>query len=290
MACLIDNSKLRFAATLLVYVLATFALERRACASVIIDDTFTAANDTPLIGRMSAPTDSPGSMYAGNGNVSVVGGLTGGTPYEADVQMNAARIGADAGVALNLGINTPAQFQLSISFDISGNTESQLNNPHRGAGLGFFSSVSLGSGGSSHGFNNFTGLAVDITGSIRLIIGGADSGIFTTVSGFAPTVAHTLSYQVNTATGVGSISNIFLDGTSVTLTAPVDTFTIARTVLAGFYNSDGPAANLANFDNFFVATVPEPSSFAVVFGFMLLPCASGFYIRSARKPKPKQLR
>src|SRR5207249_10338147 len=176
-------------------------------AALIILDTFTGADNTALIGRLAAPTDSPGSAYAGNGNVSLSGGPTGGTPYEADIQSNAARIGGDAGVALNLNISTAQQFQLSITFDISGDSETQANNAHRGAGLGFFSSVTVASGGSSHGFNNFTGLAVDRAGSVRLIVAGADSGIATTVGGFDPALSHTLSFVVNTTSGVGSISS-----------------------------------------------------------------------------------
>jgi hypothetical protein len=202
--------------------------------------------------------------------------FTGGTPYEADVQSNVARLGADAGLALNLNINTPQQFQLSISFNISGDTQTQADNAHRGAGLGFFSSVSLGGSGSSHGFNNFTGLTVDRTGSVRLIISGTDSGIFTTTAGFDPAITHTLSYQVNTAVGAGTISNILLDGTSVSLTSPVNTFTIARTVYAGFYNSSGSNTDLATFDDFTVATVPEPSSFFAIVGITLVLCIRDF--------------
>jgi hypothetical protein len=269
-------SRLRFPASVVVYVLAAFALEHDASASIIIDDTFTAPDNTALIGRMPAPIDTPGTAYAGNGNVSLVGGFTGGTPYEADVQTNAARVGADAGLALNLNINTPTQFQLSIAFNISGDTETQANNTHRGAGLGFFSSVALGSGGSAHCFNNFTGLAVDRAGSVRLIIAGANSGIATIVAGFDPAVTHTLSFSVDTTAGIGSISNILLDNTSVALSAPADTFTIARTALAGFYNSDGPVANLANFDNFSVAIVPEPPTFMVVLGVALMLCIRDF--------------
>jgi hypothetical protein len=234
---------------------------------------------------MPAPTDVPANAYEGNGNISTVGGFTGGTPYEADIQSNAARVGADAGLAVDLNIATATQFQLSIDFNISGQTETQADNAHRGAGLGFFSSVSLGSSGSSHCFNNFTGLTVDLTGSVRLIIGGTDSGIFTTVAGFDPAVTHTLSYQVNTTAGVGTISNILLDGTSVSLTAPANTFTIARTVYAGFYNSSGPATELANFDNFSVAIVPEPSGFAVLLGVTLLLCIRDFCDLRGRKPR-----
>ena len=43
---------------------------------------------------------------------------------------------ADAGVAVDLNITTPQQFQLSIDFNISGDTETQANNAHRGAALG----------------------------------------------------------------------------------------------------------------------------------------------------------
>ena len=250
--------------------LAAFALQHGARATMIISDTFTGPNNTALIGRLPSPDDTPGASYEGNGNVSLAGGFTGGTPYEADLQLNQARVGGDAGLALNLGISTPVRLDLSISFNISGDTETQANNAHRGAGLGFFSSVALGSGGSFHGFNNFTGLVVDSTGSVRLIIGGANSGIATTVAGFDPSVSHTLSYSVDTNAGIGSISNIFLDSTAVTLVAPADTFTTARTTLAGFYNSSGSASDLANFDDFSVALVPEPSTFAAVLGLFLL--------------------
>jgi hypothetical protein len=271
-----------------VCVFAAVALQHGASASLIIDDTFTAADNTALIGRLPSPTDVPGTTYEGNGNVSTVGGFTGGTPYEADIQSNAARLGADAGIAVDLNISTATQFQLSIDFNISGQTETQANNAHRGAGLGFFSSVSLGTSGSSHCFNNFTGLTVDRTGSVRLIIAGADSGIFTTVAGFDPAITHTLSYQVNTAAGVGTISNILLDGTAVSLTAPVNTFTIARTVYAGFYNSSGPASELANFDNFSVATVPEPSNFGVLLGAILLLCVRDFWDLRGRRRRVRQ--
>jgi hypothetical protein len=274
--------RLRFAARPLVYVLIAFALKHDSCATMIYD-TFTAADNTALIGRLPAPDDTPATAFAGNGNVSLAGGFTGGTPYEADVQLNAARVGADAGLGINLGINTPARFQLSITFNISGDTQTQVNNAHRGAGLGFFSSVALGSSGTSHGFNNFTGLTVDRAGSVRLIVAGADSGLAALVAGFNPAVTHTLSFDVDTAAGVGSISNILVDATSVSVTAPVDTFTVARTALAGFYNSSGSATDLANFDEFFIATVPEPCTFTVVLGVALFACSSDVCARRVRR-------
>lgn len=227
---------------------------------MIIEDSFTGPNNTPLIGRMPAPTNDPGATYAGNGNVSLTGGFTGGTPYAADIQSNAARVGADAGLALNLGMSSPERFQLAITFHLGTGTETQAFDPRRGGALGFFSSVSLGTSGSSHGFNNFTGLTVDRAGSVRLIVGGANSGIATVVGGFDATLNHTLSYTVNTAAGNGMISNILLDGVPLSLSAPTDTFTVARTSYAGFYNSSGNPAGVATFDNFSVAIVPEPSA------------------------------
>jgi len=270
----------------LLYLFVLIALGQRACATLIVSDDFTAPNNTALLGRFPNPVDAPGTAYAGNGNVNPAGGPTGGTPYEADIQLNAARVGADAGLALNLGIGTPSRFQLSISFNISGNTQTQANDAHRGAGLGFFSSVAVGSGGSFHGFNNFTGLVVDITGSLRLIIGGANSGLVTTVAGFDPSVSHTLSFTVDTASGVGSISGISLDATSVLLSAPVDTFTVARTALAGFYNSSGNASDLADFDNFSVALVPEPSALAGLIALVVALGASTWW--NGRRPNKKR--
>lgn len=242
---------------------------KQGAYGAFIYDTFTGPNNTALIGRMPSPDDTPGSAYAGNGNVSLTGGPTGGTPYEADIQGNVARVGSDAGLGLSLGVTTPVQFTLTISFNISASTVTQANDPRRGAGLGFFSSVALGSSGSSHGFNNFTGLTVDRAGTIRLIIGGANSGIATTVAGFDPAVFHTLSYSVDTTVGAGTIYNILLDGSAVSLTAPTNTFTTARTALGGFYYSDLNAGVVASFDNFSVAVVPEPCALIGI-GILLL--------------------
>ena len=254
-----------------LFVLFVIALTLGQSAhAALISDTFTGANNTALIGRFPAPDDTPGSSYAGNGNVSLVGGPTGGTPYEADLQGNAARVGSDAGLALNLGITTGAHFDLTISFNINNSTVTQANDPRRGAALGFFSSVALGSSGSSHGFNNFTGLVVDSTGTVRLIIGGANSGITAAAVGFDPTIFHTLAYSVDTNAGAGTISNILLDGISVSLTAPTNTFTVARTALGGFYFSDLDASVVASFDNFSVAVVPEPSAAMIVFALVTL--------------------
>jgi hypothetical protein len=241
----------------------TFAVTETARAAFIYD-TFTGPNNTALIGRLPSPDDTPGAAYAGNGNVSLVGGPTGGSPYEADIQGDVARVGSDAGLGLSLGVSTPAQFTLTISFDISTSTVTQANDPRRGAALGFFSSVALGSSGSSHGFKNFTGLTVDNAGSVRLIIGGADSGIASTVAGFDPSIFHTLSYSVDTTVGIGTISNILLDGSSVSLTAPTNTFTTARTALGGFYYSDLSGSVVASFDNFSIAVVPVPEPSAML--------------------------
>ncbi len=249
-------------------------LLRQGADGAFVYDTFTGANNTALIGRFPSPDDVPGTAYAGNGNVSLSGGPTGGTPYEADIQGNVARVGSDAGIALNLASPPAAHFDLSISFNISGSTVTQANDPRRGGALGFFSSVALGSGGSSHGFNNFTGLAVDSTGSVRLVIGGANSGIATTVGGFNPSVFHTLSYSVDATAGAGTISNILLDGISVSLSAPTNTFTAARTAMAGFYYSDLDASVVASFDNFSVVVVPEPSALLGISVLLLLMLAA----------------
>ena len=274
----------RYGVAASVAILALVAHTPRASATVIIFDTFTAANNTALIGRFPSPTDAPGNAYEGNGNVSLVGGPTGGTPYEADIQSNAARVGADAGLGLNLGISTAQQFQLSITFNISGDTQTQANNIHRGAGLGFFSSVSLGSSGTSHCFNNFTGLVVDRAGSVRLIVGGADSGLATIVGGFDPNITHTFSYMVDTTSGVGTMSNILLDGTTVSLAAPVDTFTIARTVYGGFYNSSGTNTDLADFPDFYIATIPEPATMPGLMGLSLLICLHSLWMGRRASP------
>lgn len=250
---------------------ATSAITTTAAPANIIYDQFTGANNSALIGRL-AGTNLPGLGYAGNGNVSSLGGITGGTPYEADIQSNAARLGADAGLAINLNSTAALLMQLSISFNISGDTETQSENAHRGAGLGFFSSVSVASGGSSHGFNNFTGLVVDRTGTIRLIISGADSGIFTTANSFDANATHTIAYNINITLGVGTISNILLDGTAVNLSAPVSSFTAARTIYSGFYNSSGSGTDVATFDNFLLAPVPEPTVLTLIaLGLVTLP-------------------
>src|SRR3982751_2562955 len=76
-----------------LWAMAVIGLSKTASATIVIDDTFTGANNTALLGRLSSPTDQPGNPYAGNGNVTSLGGPTGGTPYEADIQSNKARVG-----------------------------------------------------------------------------------------------------------------------------------------------------------------------------------------------------
>jgi hypothetical protein len=64
-----------------------------------------------------------------------------------------------------------------------------------------------------------------------------------------------------------------LDSTSVTLTAPVDTYHCQH------YNSFGSAPDLGNFDNLLVVIVPESSTFLIVPGIAFLPCVSDFFTR-----------
>lgn len=235
-------------------------------ASTIISDTFD-ANDpstgTALVGRTPDTTDLPGTKWAQN-NYALSGyhDLIVGSPT------GSAELGADVGVGIALSPDTSTIYYISDSFSL--NTDPTTAAGAHGAGLGFFTSVSSS---ANHGYNNFTGLAVNTDGTtstqadIVLWAAGAATSDTATLTGWTGGSAdHTLSYVVNTSTG--GISSILLDGRSITLSGGTTAFTPTATALAGIANhASGFSSNTnALFNNFVVSSspVPEPASLALV--------------------------
>jgi hypothetical protein len=213
--------------------------------TVIVSDSYSAANGTALAGKAPDVVNLTFNYYGRNG---------GNTSYVTSIQNGLAVLGADIGIGIALNLTNSAQITLSYLFNVSVDTGNQTLNAQRGAGLGFFSSAGTN---NAHGYYNFTGLVVDTNGSVRLLTGG-NSTAATTVAGFNISINHTLSYTVNTTNGIGTMSNILLDGSTVSLTAPANTFTIASTAYAGFYNSSGAAGDTATFGNFNIRSTVVP--------------------------------
>ncbi len=237
-----------------------------AGAAVIVSDTFIAANGTAINGRTPSPTDVPGTTWTQNGSF-----------WSNTIQNDQASLGADMGDAIALNA-TSTQYTISDSFNISNNTST--NTAYRGAGLGFYTSASSS---STHGFDGFTGLAVNAAGTVSLFINvsgnSPTAATSTTVSGFNDAISHTLSYSINAGTGL--ISNISLDGNAVSLNAPANTFTAANTALAGFWGNAATSGGTTLIGNFVVSTaaVPEPATLS----FLIAAGAIGLLLLKPRR-------
>lgn len=229
--------------------------------SVIIYDTFTGTNGTPIAGRTPNTIDVPGTTYLANGGAQFTNSISG----------NRAQLGVDEGDGIATDISTPSVYTISDLFNdgnIGGSDQGD-----RGEGLGFFSSLATGQNGV-HGDGNFTGIAVSPAGLVSLISVTASQSITVyssySVPGYSSSVDHTLSYTADTGTGL--IGNVLLDGNAIPLAPAAGLFTPTDTEYAGFTASANALGESATYTNFSVA-VPEPASagfFIAASGAMLL--------------------
>ncbi len=229
------------AAALLTIGFGVLGMTRSVYAGVIVSDTFTAANNTALNGRTPSPVDLPRTTWT-EANAS----------WENDIQNNLATLGADEGDAVNISSVTAPTYNISDSFNLG--TDTMNTYPLRGTWLGFFSS-------GTDLEATFTGLAVNPNGNMWLIGNNSNTiGSPVAITGFNAGITHTLSYSVDMATG--TISNILLDGSAVSLTAPNGTFTVADTAYAGFHNESNNGSSIGTVDNFVLSSpsVPEPAT------------------------------
>jgi hypothetical protein len=203
---------------------------------VLVSDSFD--SNTPMTDRIPDVTNLTGGKWGQNGK--------NGVNATWDKQ---ARIGASMGDGIALvQYSGAAKLNLSVTFNLARMTGDQGAGPAvRGAGLGFFSAVS---NTAVQGSDAFTGLAVDRTGSVRLIVDGSGTSTLAMANNFNPDVDHTLSYIVDTK--AGTISEVRLDGNAVALNVPANTFTAARLAYAGFYSSGTKGDDETAFDNFSV--------------------------------------
>jgi fibronectin type 3 domain-containing protein len=162
------------------------------------------------------------------GNLSGYGAsslkLTGGTQNISYVSLQ-----SNENVAITLsGFNTNTQ--LNVSVDVS---------PQSGnCWVGFDSALGTA--------NNFTGLSVDPSGGVSLIVNGSQVGSTIAFTGtFTKTTASLLTFTVNTATG--AISNISLQGSASTYNFTTAAFTASATAYAALGTPPGGTGDFAYF-------------------------------------------
>ncbi len=253
---------------ILLGVLAAWAVSPAVHAGVIISDSFitgTVGND--INGRTPNTTDVPGTTWVQNGYYNgTLGGATGGSVYQDQIVSSpsaALQLGAEAGDGIALtGVTAPA-LSLSYIFNIKSDTPN-VGNPANGSGLGFFRNANAGPSGPG-ALTGFSGVTVSMTGAVALFNNGV-SVATGTISGFNVNSTHSESYIVNTTTG--AISNLLVDGSSVTLTGTTTgIFTGTNIKEFGITNNAGGYGS--SFDYITDATlsspaVPEPASLGLL--------------------------
>jgi hypothetical protein len=142
---------------------------------------------------------------------------------------------------------------------ITGTSASPGN--QRGIGLGYWEAATGGEGP----VEDWRGVYLTTDG--RLILGRHDAdganrvGLVETIiaSGINTGIDHTLSFDIDTSSG--DISNIVWDGANQT--DITTTIFNANVNYVGMIASSSSPGTFGQFDNFLVAEVPEPSTFAL---------------------------
>ncbi len=227
-----------------------------AGASVIVSDSFTTGTvGGNISGRTPDTTDAPGTTWAQNGYPGYANDIV-------SSPSSSLQLGAEAGDGIALTGVTSTAYALSYRFNISGDTPNTGSGS--GSGLGFFrNATTTGSPGSTAGF---TGVLVSMAGAVSLLNNGA-SVATATISSFAVSATHSLSYDVNTTTG--SISNLLLDGNGVTLTGTTTgIFKGSNINEFGITNNAGGYGNSYDYINNAIISaptaVPEPASLGLL--------------------------
>ena len=236
---------------------ATF-LAVEAQASIVISDPFTTPDPGVMLGRTPQTTDLPGGTYSAKGNYAFYNSLN-ANPVVGGV----ATVQADLGWAILLGAtyNTNATISIQASINLGSLASATGYNTYeaRVAGLGFYTN----NGATAGGATGFVGLSLAPDGALRLIDASASLvGSVAYTGTWNASVAHLLSYDVNTATG--AISNVSLSGSTSTYAYTTALFTSAATTYAGFYGAGDAIAQAGSLDNFQVSsTGPEPSTWVL---------------------------
>ncbi len=235
-------------------------------AATIISDGFSGTNNTTLNNRTPDGIDLPGTTFTSYTNAvgpyaEPVINTSGGNPSPA------AETGFNGGAYISIAsagpYTKPPTITLSADLELN---NIQSDGTYRGVGLGFFSGTPTGGEVTT----TFTGLSIDVNGTLRLITPNTPHGTGSTVfaasfpgpGGFSSSAFYTLSYTVNTTTG--TISNVIYNGTDVSSDFAV-TATGFQSTLVGFEGNTANDPTLFGLvDNFSVSGVPEPASLSVL--------------------------
>jgi hypothetical protein len=268
---------------LALLVVGSFPLN--APAQVIIHDTFQANTSPfdwqtlPLDGQNPSPVDVPFStwnMASGDGDYEAYLTSPSATPSSSAVFHHTASAG--------LSITSVGSYVKPSLFTVSATMSFYQEQVVPWSGydlLGFYSA--LDGTGTYDPLHNFTGLALDPTGTLFLAINDHLQGTGISFGGtFDPLSAYTLSYQIDTTTG--SISNISLSGSSSTYSFASTDFTDDATQFLGIggnHDSNKISSIYTNLEMDGVTiAVPEPSAVILMCGGFL-----GLALLQARRRK-----
>lgn len=231
-----------------------------AGAATIINDTFTGTDGSALSAH-SPDTNLTGHAWASTATRAI------------SIQSNAVSVTGYGNAAIDItsngGYTKPVEMTLSASINLADTVDRAT--AWDLVGLGFFSALSTG-----QSFWQFSGLT--IRGNGTLVLQHFNEGSYSpTVAGsvayvgtWDQTVAHTLTYTINTDTG--NISDIsFLGSTADYSGLSTSFFTGANTNLAGLYLQNGNSSGTISVDNFSLTTaaVPEPATAGLFVGMVI---------------------
>ena len=226
-------------------VLSIASTARRAecgCDPTIGQETFTAADGTNLAGRRPDGWHCPDRSFVGFPETG---------SGDATVQSNQAHLAADYALAIDIsGPGRHDWFWVEARMNLGDSDR---------VGVGFYSQP-----GQSV-TENFTGLVLDRSGQVRLLVDGAET-------------SHT--YQCGPAFDPGAFHQFYLDVSpgvdaewqraefSITNGPggylPASLFTQANTAYAGFFVSSSNQGAYGYVDDFSVWWIPEPASAAIL--------------------------
>lgn len=244
-----------------------------ACAeaTTLYEDNFNYATDTNLIGQ--APETSAAAL-ANNRYTRIYGG---GVHSITVKSPGAATLTADIGAILALkadsDFSVPNYLNLTLSFTegdlwagVPENTAKGIASyPFAGVSLGFWSNVS---GGDA----NFSGVAVDRYGNIKVSSGGILITEVDAISSLDSSTVYTLTYSVDTTSG--AIASLVLSSGADTIYtgsfSEITAFTGDALNYVGFRSKGNAPAQTSSVEYFAVtAAIPESSTVSIVIGAVL---------------------
>ncbi len=242
-----------------VTVLATISFTAESRAATIIADAFTVANGSFIPGGVQNTGKAPVGTNLPGGNYLVTGGGGGDGRYFS----NTAEMHNGGGVAIQLGSYNDSTV-LTASADISFNNVTAPVQATGYALLGFSTVAGNGNYSPSSPVPNFTGLRVNLDGSVALVVQGSIGSAIAYGGTYTQATPQRLSYTVNTTTG--AISDITFGSSTASYNFVTTGITNARTELFGIGGSVNNTQNYARFDNLLLETaaVPEPAAIGLV--------------------------